>query len=75
MESVRGIFGNDLTAESRLDELELFESQARDASVIGVFDEAILAVRGAKNAVEGGAMFLDLEMNAARGLHSGYTNN
>ena len=64
---------NDVPAEGGLDELELLQRQAGDASVVGVFDRAVLAIGGAQDAVDGGAMLLDFEMNRSCGSHDGYT--
>jgi hypothetical protein len=78
LEGVRRALGNDLTAEGRLEKLELLQGQADDAPVVGVFDFTVLAEGGTQNAVEGGPVLLDFQVDGwygfQYGLQSGYIN-
>ena len=46
LEGVRRILGHDITAEGRLDELELLQGQADDAAMVGVSDFTVLPEGG-----------------------------
>ncbi len=65
MKSLGGILGNDVATEGGLDELELIEAQAGDASMVGVLDFIAVAERGAQDADGIGPVTLNFEMNAA----------
>jgi hypothetical protein len=69
-ECLRIVDGNDAFAEGELEELELLQRTAGDASVLGMPNLPVLAKRGAQNSDRALAGGLDLEVQiAVRCLH------
>ena len=66
------ILRNHVAAEGCLNEFELIQSQAGDATVVGVLDLAVLAEGRAQEADRLSSMGLDLEMNRADWFQDGY---
>jgi hypothetical protein len=61
-----------LAAEGGLQQLELREAQAGEAAVGGMFDFAVLAIRGADEADGVASVVLNFEVEARRGTFDGY---
>jgi hypothetical protein len=64
--------GQSFSGEGGLNEFELFEVQAGDATMVGVHDFARLAEGGAENTDGAKAVGLDFEVNRAERFHDGY---
>jgi hypothetical protein len=65
--------GQSLPGEGGLNEFELFQVQAGEATMVGVHDFARLAERGTKDTHGVEAVSLDFEMDRTERLHDGYT--
>ena len=72
MKCLGRIFGNHVAAEGCLNEFELIQRQAGDATVVGVLDLVALAEGRAQDADRIGPMSLDLEMDRADWFQDGY---
>jgi hypothetical protein len=76
LKDLKGIgvaLGQSLSGEGGLNEFELIEVQAGEATVVGVHDFACLAEGGAENADGVEAVGLDFEVKRAKQFHDGYT--
>jgi hypothetical protein len=65
--------GQSLSREGGLNEFELIEVQAGEATMVGVHDLTGLAEGGAENADGVEAVGLDFEVKRAKQFHDGYT--
>ena len=66
------ILRNHVAAEGCLNEFELIQRQAGDATVVGVLNLVALAEGRAQDADRMGPMSLNLEMDRADGFQDGY---